>query len=70
MIYNEILLLHLIQNTNPTFFFAIKNSPNWTKLETGVGVNNDIWVNDLYEKIVDINNLKSFRLLEFFHNAA
>jgi len=44
-----------------------KNSPNWTKLETGV---NNIWVSDLYEKIVDINNLKTFRLLEFFQNAA
>ena len=47
---------------NPTFFFAIKNTPNWTKIETGV---NDIWVNDLYEKIVDINYLKTFRLLGF-----
>ena len=37
-------------------------SPNGTKLETNLI--------DLYEKIIDINNLKTFRLLEFFHNAA
>ena len=47
---------------NPTFFFAIKNSLGGTKSETKLI--------DLYEKIVDINNLKTFRLLEFFHNAA
>ena len=42
--------------------FLIKNSPGWTKLETNL--------KDLYEKIIDINNLKTFRLLEFFQNAA
>ena len=47
--------------------FGIKNSPGWTKLETGV---NNTWINDLYEKIVDINNLKTFRLLDFLQNAA
>jgi len=51
---------------NPTFSFAIKISPGWTKSETGV---NNMF-EDLYEKIVDINNLKTFRLLEFFQNAA
>ena len=50
--------------------FALKNSLGGTKSETGVGVNNDIWVNDLYEKIVDINNLKTLRLLDFLQNAA
>ena len=53
---------------------TLKNSLGGTKSETGVGVgvgvNNDIWVNDLYEKIVDINNLKTFRLLDFLQNAA
>jgi len=43
---------------NPTFFFAIKNSPDWTKLETNLI--------DLYEKIVDINCLKVFNLIEKF----
>ena len=46
-----------------------KNSPFGTKLETGVGVN-DIGINNLYEKIIDVNNLKTFRLLEFFQSAA
>ena len=49
--------------------FLLKNSPNWTKLETGVGVN-EIGINDLYKKIADINNLNVFRLLERFQSAA
>ena len=39
-----------------------KNSPNWTTLETNL--------ESLYEKIIDINNLKTFRLLERFQNVA
>lgn len=60
---------------NPVFKVIIKNnlsnknSPSGTKLETGVGVN-DIGINNLYEKIIDINNLKTFRLLEFFQRVA
>ena len=44
------------------FIFPIKNSLDGTKLETNL--------ESLYEKIVDINNLKVFRLLEFFQSAA
>ena len=44
------------------YVFIFRNSPNWTKLET----NHE----SLYEKIIDINNLKTFRLLEFFQSAA
>ena len=40
----------------------IKNSLGGTKLETNL--------ESLYEKIIDINNLKTFRLLEFFQSAA
>ena len=46
-----------------------KNSPGWTKLETGVGVN-EIGIDNLYEKIVNINTLKVFYLLNKFRNIA
>lgn len=46
-------------------YFAIKNSPNWTKSETGVRVNYNK-INDLYEKIIDINCSKVYSLIEKF----
>ncbi len=42
--------------------FPIKNSLFGTKLETKL--------ESLYEKIIDINNLKTFRLLERFKRVA
>ena len=45
-----------------TMYFPNKNSPNWTKSETNL--------ESLYEKIIDINNLKTFILLEKFKMVA